>query len=294
MVKKLLFLSFILAGFFSLAQTNLANGTFSGGNATVIQIEALGGASAYNSDLTLDCLMSWNPQGSLCNSSDIDSQTQSTKQNNNSGATWNTGGNGYNAIGVLVIDLGAVQNIEALQVYQMFSDGKVTHIQFFTHSETSIAPDHTDAGWVSLTPEQLVGAGDISGNTVTLPTSIPVASTAARYLKVHVRNDGSYGDASYIELRSIKIFDSVLSSQDFRYSSELKFYPNPSKGVFSIESNGEEVSIEIFDLLGKKIAQKEKVSEFDSLDLSAFQNGIYFAKILNSSGTSTTYKLIKE
>ena len=47
--------------------------------------------------------------------------------------------------------------------------------------------------------EQLVGAGDISGNTVTLPTSIPVASTAARYLKVHVRNDGSYGDASYIE-----------------------------------------------------------------------------------------------
>lgn len=294
MKRNLLTLNFILTSLFSIGQTNLANGTFSGGNAEVVQIEALGGASVYASDLQTDCSAYWYPQGTLCNSADVDSQTQSTKQNNASGATWDTMGNGYDAVGVLVIDLGSVQNIQTLQVYQMFSDGKTTHIQFFYHADTStVAPDYTDSGWTSLTNEHVVSEGDISDNTVTLPTSISVASTATRYLKIHARNDGSYGDATYIELRNIKVFGSVLTSQNFESTTNLKFYPNPSKAVFAIDSY-ENVNVEIFDLLGKLILKREIISGYNTLDLSGFQDGFYFAKVLNTNGKIDTYKLVKE
>lgn len=190
----------------SYSQTNVANGVSSGGTATVIEISALGGASVYASELTEDCTLAWRPQGTLCNSADSNSETLSTKIENNSGATWRTNGIGYNAIGVLVIDLGSVKLIDKFQIYQMFSDGKSTHAEIFYHTNTSTVPISTDSGWTSSAAEVVVGAGSISGNTVSLPTVVNFGQISTRFIKVHVRNDGTIGFPNFIELRSLKIF----------------------------------------------------------------------------------------
>jgi hypothetical protein len=204
--KNYFFILIFLGQLLSYGQINVANGVSSGGTATVIEISALGGASVYASELTEDCALSWRPQGTLCNSADINSETVSTKVNNSSGATWRTNGTGYNGIGVLVIDLGSVKFIDKFQIYQMFSDGKATHAEIFYHPNTSTAPISTDGGWISSAAETTVGAGSISGNTVSNPTTVNFGQISTRFIKVHVRNDGTLGFPNYIELRSLKIF----------------------------------------------------------------------------------------
>ncbi|TDO22275.1 LamG-like jellyroll fold domain-containing protein, partial [Sediminibacterium goheungense] len=189
---------------------NFMRGTSVGGTAAIVAWTGLNGASQYSGpSLGSSCSESWRPFGTLCDETpNTNSLTTSTKSNPNSGITFNTGG--ANSTGVFVVDLGATQTFNLAQVYQMFSDGKTTHVRGFYHPSTSAtAPSITDAGWVEMFPETLVGPGAISGNNVTQPTEVSFNSTSARYVRFYVRNDGRYGSSTWIETRSIKLFNTA-------------------------------------------------------------------------------------
>ena len=207
-MKKIILLAiFLIAVIDCYSQTNVANSYLSGGNARVVEIKGINGASVYNSDLTASCSANWEPQGSLCNSSNSNSLASNVKGNNNSGATWTIFPVFSDiATGVVVIDFGSSQLIDLLQVYQMFSDGKVTHVEFFSHYSNNLRPTHINPSWVSMGPETIVEPGAISGNNVTQPTNIQIAPVKTRFLKIHVKNKGYYGSINYIELRNIKAF----------------------------------------------------------------------------------------
>ncbi|PKQ46938.1 T9SS type A sorting domain-containing protein [Confluentibacter flavum] len=296
MRENLLFLlSSLLFTFTNYAQldTNFANGTFTGGSATVVQIEALNGVSVYDSDLAADCNNAWKPQGTLCNSSNIDSKLESTKVDINSGATWNN--NGGTGIGVLVIDLGTAKNIDLAQIYQMYSDGKTTHAQIYAHVNiTSSAPDHLDSGWFSLGAESVIGDGELNNNTVTLPTDISLTQISTRYIKLHLRNDGRYGSSGYIELRSIKLFQTTtLEAESIEPTNQIMIYPNPVKNNTKIYlqdlNNG---TVSIFDINGRMVLSKEVHNNTNTLDLSHLSAGLYLLN-LNSDKGSITKKIIK-
>ena len=194
----------------SSSPVNFMRGTSVGGTAAIVAWAGLNGASQYaGSSLGSSCNESWRPFGTLCDEApNTNSMTISTKTNANSGITFNTGG--VNSIGAFVVDLGATQTFNLAQVYQMFSDGKTTHVRGFYHpSNATTAPSITDAGWVEMFPETLVGPGAISGNNVTQPTEITFNSTSARYVRFYVRNDGRYGSGTWIETRSIKLFSTA-------------------------------------------------------------------------------------
>jgi hypothetical protein len=57
------------------------------------------------------------------------------------------------------------------------------------------------------------------------------------------------------------------------YDNETNIYPNPSNGIFNINSSENKIW-EVYDVLGKIIAK----SENNIIDLSGKQQGIYFAK----------------
>ena len=62
----------------------------------------------------------------------------------------------------------------------------------------------------------------------------------------------------------------------------LEVYPNPSTGVFHLESVSEEpMEVEVYDQQGKKVAQFElnELSSHNSFDLSDQEPGVYFAHI---------------
>jgi hypothetical protein len=81
--------------------------------------------------------------------------------------------------------------------------------------------------------------------------------------------------------------------------SNFKVYPNPSKGIFHLEFSSQEqsIKIELVNMLGKLILEKEIYSENgkfkNSFELSNQSNGIYLLKINYSNGMET-FKLNKQ
>ena len=60
----------------------------------------------------------------------------------------------------------------------------------------------------------------------------------------------------------------------------LKIFPNPSQDVVNIKSSGEITAIDVFNFLGQKISTKSGLSSMEmKVDVSAFQQGVYFFRI---------------
>lgn len=206
------------------ATFNRLNGTFTGGDASVVTItwydsngdEDVSGV--YDGDLTQDCAESWYPQGTLCDESPTtDDPDVSTKTNEDSGATWE--GTSELGTGVLIVDACKTGGCTAVDVneahvFQMFSDGKTTNIRFYAHPDMGDTPPAwDDPNWQPLADFSVVNGGESVGGDpkiVDLPTVISLTPTVSRYFRIDVQNDGRHGDPDYIELRSVKMFAVAL------------------------------------------------------------------------------------
>ncbi|WP_157666456.1 T9SS type A sorting domain-containing protein [Alkalitalea saponilacus] len=125
--------------------------------------------------------------------------------NIHSGSTWlnNDPGESY---GILIVDLKEVQKIYNISVFQMNSDGRITHIALASHSETGEeTPDAFNEGWQIFLPVSAVSEGDERTDYVTKPSLFSV-DHSTRYIKIMAWNDGSLGDINYIELKGIKMY----------------------------------------------------------------------------------------
>ena len=108
----------------------------------------------------------------------------------------------------IVLDLGAVKNFTTLRIFQMFSDGKVTEAAIYRHPSTSTTwPTVSDAGWVEVARSK-IGAGLKQNltSTTTCPTSIDFSATSSRYIMMNFKNQGEFGDPSWIEVGAAKLF----------------------------------------------------------------------------------------
>lgn len=70
--------------------------------------------------------------------------------------------------------------------------------------------------------------------------------------------------------------------------SEIKIYPNPSNGNFTIDFgySNSVYSVEIYSILGQKVFEKEN-SKNPSISVSNFQKGIYLMRVTKDSKTDT-------
>lgn len=202
---------------------NKLNGTNTGGAASAVAITATLGDGTenpdyvYESDLTVGCDDSWYPQGTLCDEPDTtDSPTTSTKTDSDSGATWYAEpdpGDTAPITGFLVVDACYDGSCEAVdfneaRVFQMYSDGKTTHLRISIHDERGDTPPvWDDAGWTTITDFEMIDAGtNIDDYIVEDPTVISTGPQVTRYVRFEARNDASLDDGSYTELRAVKLF----------------------------------------------------------------------------------------
>lgn len=72
---------------------------------------------------------------------------------------------------------------------------------------------------------------------------------------------------------------------------DVSIYPNPSSGQLNINSDVDNYSLQVIDLTGKIIINKNNLSETTQIDLSNMPNGIYMVKI-NNGGHQLTKKVI--
>ena len=69
--------------------------------------------------------------------------------------------------------------------------------------------------------------------------------------------------------------------------------PNPATGTVVIAANVAQATVEVFDLFGRQMASTLLGDGRAELDISAWVQGVYVARISSTEGT-TTIRLIKE
>ena len=88
------------------------------------------------------------------------------------------------------------------------------------------------------------------------------------------------------------IVPSALGTADFGYANNtISLYPNPTQEVLNISSSNSITKIEVYDLLGKKVASNENASNVNVADLG---KGAYIVKVVQENGSVAAKQFIKE
>ena len=84
----------------------------------------------------------------------------------------------------------------------------------------------------------------------------------------------------------------TLSTDIFTWDG-LSIYPNPTSVNYIYIKNNEQLKVEVFNVLGKRVLQNTVEISNPKLDISALSSGIYLLRISNQD-QSTTRKMIKQ
>lgn len=92
-----------------------------------------------------------------------------------------------------------------------------------------------------------------------------------------------------------EVFINLESPIDYFQDNNFKISPNPSKDKLNIKlpSSLENITLEVFDVLGKRI-HKSTITKLEaSIDVSHWKTGVYLVKISNEK-ESQTKRFIKQ
>lgn len=130
------------------------------------------------------------------------------------------------------------------------------------------------------------GSGNFAQNTTLRRKSTVVEPNTAFDL---VNEWDSFGEDT---VDNLGMHSTTLSTSNFDWTS-LSVYPNPTSLNYVFVRNNEDVKVEVYTVLGKKIIQKTIEPSNSQLDISTLSKGVYLLKISNN-GNSTTRKIIKQ
>jgi hypothetical protein len=90
------------------------------------------------------------------------------------------------------------------------------------------------------------------------------------------------------------VFDNTpgLSTADFGTANNtISLYPNPAQEVLNVSSSNKISKIEVYDLLGRKVASNNNASE---VNVSSLGKGAYIVKVAQENGSVIAKQFIKE
>ena len=103
------------------------------------------------------------------------------------------------------------------------------------------------------------------------------------------RNPGNFEAYGISEIIDMKLSSTGISGI---YPSDFDIYPNPSSGIFYLESLYDNMSITVYDSYGNEILRKFGYQS-DKIDLTQHANGVYYLRITTPK-ESIIKKLVKE
>ena len=128
--------------------------------------------------------------------------------------------------------------------------------------------------------------GVFTGTTIPTPVKSTGGSMYVSFLSDEaVRSNG--WDASYSS--------TTLGVNDFYFNNKLKIYPNPTNGIFTIQSYFDTaITGKIYDVLGKEVLKSLSIiNGMNTIDIANLPKGIYLLKVSDLEETKTI-KVIKE
>ncbi len=96
--------------------------------------------------------------------------------------------------------------------------------------------------------------------------------------------------ADGLSVRCVKN-NTVNSISNQSIYNEINLYPNPTNGILYFSNSNKSILVTIYDFQGKLLLSK--MLDNNTIDISGFQNGIYFLKSVNSDKVTIT-KVIKK
>ncbi|MEI6694680.1 MAG: T9SS type A sorting domain-containing protein [Bacteroidota bacterium] len=131
-----------------------------------------------------------------------------------------------------------------------------------------------------------------------LPLPITGQGTAYIYVRWLMKGNLDVNGGTVAATGVSKIDDILITAtntvgiEETVYKNETNIYPNPSTGIFTINTSKTINEVKIYTILGKLVSTIKSVPTNNSIDLSAFGNGIYFVNIKYDDKTNYTTKLI--
>ncbi|MDG1452148.1 MAG: S8 family serine peptidase [Polaribacter sp.] len=110
----------------------------------------------------------------------------------------------------------------------------------------------------------------------------------------------SGGTDSFASKKIIKISENSESENEelesiiIDRSSLLNIYPNPSNGLFNIQSSSKIISYTVKNSFGKQIMFKKSNNQKVNIDISRFPVGLYFLSLQIENGELITKKILKK
>lgn len=121
------------------------------------------------------------------------------------------------------------------------------------------------------------------GGTYTTAT-IP-ANTGHKYIAFKFTYTGQHQGVTIDNVE----WKTSLSTPKFD-TSKVTVYPNPTSGIFNVESTLKINKIEVFNATGQKVLTTTN----KEINLQNTANGLYFVTVTDANGAQGTYKLIKK
>ena len=90
----------------------------------------------------------------------------------------------------------------------------------------------------------------------------------------------------------LKLGNNALSNYRNTYQNASLIYPNPSIGIFTIETNIKAGQVDIYNLIGKKIFTATTHSKKVVIDISKEPKGVYFLTLEDEKGNLLTQKIV--
>jgi hypothetical protein len=129
----------------------------------------------------------------------------------------------------------------------------------------------------------------IAGNSIKLLPGTYVQEGAN--VHAYISSDGSFCNivnssnqiTKPIATKSLEIRNQKQYSVNDVEQQNIKVYPNPNKGIFTVKVEGldQAAQIVIYNLLGSKVHQ-DIINAEKTIDISEIQRGLYFIKTINS------------
>ncbi|MDD2345667.1 MAG: T9SS type A sorting domain-containing protein [Bacteroidales bacterium] len=111
----------------------------------------------------------------------------------------------------------------------------------------------------------------------TLNSTIVPANTSNEYTVTNIMSETNVNVEFELDGTGISENNSIF----------LSIYPNPSNGVFTIDSDGL-YTLEVLDMQGRLMVRRSLENGLNVLDMNAFANGIYLVRVNNANQVYTT------
>lgn len=129
--------------------------------------------------------------------------------------------------------------------------------------------------------------------SVSAPEQFSFPEISAVYIRMEVlSNHGDPDGTGFAEIAFLGELTPTIGIKD-QTAIAFSFYPNPASNHVVVTCNFEKATVEVYDMTGKQVLNKNLNLGENSMDVSALSSGVYLARFISENKVDTKKLIIK-